>query len=123
LIEVGFSGVSMSEQAQVVVCRQRVLVDEITSGRRRQPAARSGPATLLGELLGRIEEARDRGERIEDELRKRGANYIQGGLFRDFAVRDGRLTPANSSTQAPRSPNWSSLRSESDEQRGIAGAL
>jgi putative intracellular protease/amidase len=29
--------------------------------------------------------------RIEDELRKRGANYIQGGLFKDFAVRDGRL--------------------------------
>jgi putative intracellular protease/amidase len=29
--------------------------------------------------------------RIEDELRKRGANYIQGGLFRNFAIRDGRL--------------------------------
>jgi putative intracellular protease/amidase len=29
--------------------------------------------------------------RIEDELRKRGANYIQAGLFRDFVVRDGRL--------------------------------
>jgi putative intracellular protease/amidase len=29
--------------------------------------------------------------RIEDELRRRGANYIQGGLFKDFAVRDGRL--------------------------------
>jgi putative intracellular protease/amidase len=29
--------------------------------------------------------------RIEDELRKRGANYVQGGLFKDFAVRDGRL--------------------------------
>jgi putative intracellular protease/amidase len=29
--------------------------------------------------------------RIEDELRKRGANYIQGGLFRNFGVRDGRL--------------------------------
>jgi len=29
--------------------------------------------------------------RIEDELRKRGANYIQGGLFKDFAIRDGRL--------------------------------
>jgi putative intracellular protease/amidase len=29
--------------------------------------------------------------RIEDELRKRGANYIQAGLFRNFAVRDGRL--------------------------------
>ena len=29
--------------------------------------------------------------RIEAELRKRGANYIQAGLFKDFAVRDGRL--------------------------------
>jgi putative intracellular protease/amidase len=29
--------------------------------------------------------------RIEDELRKRRANYIQAGLFKDFAVRDGRL--------------------------------
>lgn len=29
--------------------------------------------------------------RIEDELRERGANYVQGGLFKSFAVRDGRL--------------------------------
>ena len=29
--------------------------------------------------------------RIEDELRKRGANYVEGGLFKAFAVRDGRL--------------------------------
>ena len=29
--------------------------------------------------------------RIEDVLRERGANYIQGGLFKAFAVRDGRL--------------------------------
>jgi putative intracellular protease/amidase len=29
--------------------------------------------------------------RIEDELRKRGANYVHGGLFKAFAVRDGRL--------------------------------
>jgi putative intracellular protease/amidase len=29
--------------------------------------------------------------RIEDELRKRGANYIQAGLLKGFAVRDGRL--------------------------------
>jgi len=29
--------------------------------------------------------------RIEDELRTRGANFVQGGLFRNFAVRDGRL--------------------------------
>lgn len=29
--------------------------------------------------------------RIEDDLRQRGANYVQGGLFKSFAVRDGRL--------------------------------
>ncbi len=29
--------------------------------------------------------------RLEDELRARGANYIQAGLFKPFAVRDGRL--------------------------------
>jgi putative intracellular protease/amidase len=29
--------------------------------------------------------------RVEDVLRKRGANYVQGGLFKAFIVRDGRL--------------------------------
>jgi len=29
--------------------------------------------------------------RIEDEMRKIGANYIQGGLWRGFATRDGNL--------------------------------
>jgi putative intracellular protease/amidase len=29
--------------------------------------------------------------RVEDVLRERGANYIQGGLFKAFVVRDGRL--------------------------------
>ena len=29
--------------------------------------------------------------RVEDALRERGANYIEGGLFKAFAVRDGRL--------------------------------
>ena len=29
--------------------------------------------------------------RIEDELRRRGANYVQGGQFKSFVVRDGRL--------------------------------
>ncbi len=29
--------------------------------------------------------------RIEDVARERGANYIQGGLWKAFAVRDGRL--------------------------------
>src|SRR5437763_4287507 len=29
--------------------------------------------------------------RVEDVLRERGANYVHGGLFKAFAVRDGRL--------------------------------
>ena len=29
--------------------------------------------------------------RVEDLLKERGANYISGGLFKPFAVRDGRL--------------------------------
>jgi putative intracellular protease/amidase len=29
--------------------------------------------------------------RVEDELRRLGANYIQAGAFRSFAVRDGNL--------------------------------
>jgi putative intracellular protease/amidase len=29
--------------------------------------------------------------RVEDTFRERGANYISGGLFKAFAVRDGRL--------------------------------
>jgi putative intracellular protease/amidase len=29
--------------------------------------------------------------RVEEALRERGANYVQGGLFKAFAVRDGRL--------------------------------
>ena len=29
--------------------------------------------------------------RIEDAARERGANYVQGGLFKPFVVRDGRL--------------------------------
>jgi putative intracellular protease/amidase len=29
--------------------------------------------------------------RIEDALRERGANFVEGGLWRAFAVRDGRL--------------------------------
>jgi putative intracellular protease/amidase len=29
--------------------------------------------------------------RLEDTLKERGANYIQGGLFKAFAVRDGNL--------------------------------
>ncbi len=29
--------------------------------------------------------------RIEDELKKLGANYIQAGLWKGFAIRDGNL--------------------------------
>ena len=29
--------------------------------------------------------------RAEDALRERGANYIHAGLFKPFAIRDGRL--------------------------------
>jgi len=29
--------------------------------------------------------------RVEDVLRDRGANFVQAGLFKAFAVRDGRL--------------------------------
>ena len=29
--------------------------------------------------------------RIEDEARARGANYVEGGVWKPFAVRDGRL--------------------------------
>jgi putative intracellular protease/amidase len=29
--------------------------------------------------------------RIEDELKKLGANFVQAGLWRGFAVRDGNL--------------------------------
>jgi putative intracellular protease/amidase len=29
--------------------------------------------------------------RVEEVLRERGANYVHGGLFKAFAVRDGRL--------------------------------
>jgi putative intracellular protease/amidase len=29
--------------------------------------------------------------RIEDELKKLGANFVQGGMWRGFAVRDGNL--------------------------------
>jgi putative intracellular protease/amidase len=40
--------------------------------------------------------------RIEDELRKRGANFVQGGLFRNFAVRDGRLITGQQQYSGPR---------------------
>jgi putative intracellular protease/amidase len=29
--------------------------------------------------------------RVDDELRARGANFVQAGLFKAFAIRDGNL--------------------------------
>jgi putative intracellular protease/amidase len=40
--------------------------------------------------------------RIEDELRARGANYIQAGLFRNFAVRDGQLITGQQQYSGPK---------------------
>jgi len=40
--------------------------------------------------------------RIEDELRKRGAHYSQGGLFRNFAVRNGRLITGQQQYSGPK---------------------
>ena len=34
--------------------------------------------------------------RIEDEVRKLGANYIQAGAFKSFAIRDGNLVTGGS---------------------------
>src|SRR4029453_4154247 len=51
-----------NEQAQVVVCRQRVLVVEPGAG--LEPAPGLGPVTLLRELFRRFEEALDRGEPV-----------------------------------------------------------
>jgi putative intracellular protease/amidase len=42
--------------------------------------------------------------RVEDELRQRGANYVQGGLFKAFAVRTAGSSPGSSSTRPERSP-------------------
>jgi putative intracellular protease/amidase len=40
--------------------------------------------------------------RIEDELRKLGANYLQAGLWKGFAIRDGNLITANRTSAAPK---------------------
>ena len=36
--------------------------------------------------------------RVEDVLATSGANYVQGGLFKAFAVRDGRLITGHGCT-------------------------
>jgi putative intracellular protease/amidase len=40
--------------------------------------------------------------RIEDELKRLGANYIRADLWRGFAVRDGNLMSANCALCMPR---------------------
>ena len=40
--------------------------------------------------------------RIEDELGTRGANFVQGGLFRNFAVRDGCLITGQQQYSGPK---------------------
>ena len=44
--------------------------------------------------------------RVEDVLTERGAHYVQGGLFKAFAVRDAGSSLANSSTRGGRSRRW-----------------
>ena len=38
--------------------------------------------------------------RIEDELKKLGANYIQAGMWRGFAIRDGNLITDSKTSRA-----------------------
>jgi len=48
---------------------------------------------------------------IEDEAGDRGHNFVVDQMFREFAVRDGLLVTASSSTRARRRRGWSSRRS------------
>src|SRR4029077_12757266 len=48
--------------------------------------------------------------RIEDEMKAIGANYVQAGLWRGFAVRDGNLITGSRIFPAPRPPMRSSER-------------
>ena len=54
--------------------------------------------------------------RIEDVLRERGANFIRSGRFKAFAVRDGHLSPASSSTPGTWSPRSRSRLSATDRR-------
>jgi putative intracellular protease/amidase len=42
--------------------------------------------------------------RIEDALRQRGANYVEGGLWKAVAIGDGRLITGQQQYSDPRSP-------------------
>lgn len=44
--------------------------------------------------------------RIEDELKKLGANHVQAGLWRGFAVRDGNLVTGQQTFPATRRRLW-----------------
>jgi putative intracellular protease/amidase len=46
--------------------------------------------------------------RVEDEMKKLGANYIQAGLWRGFAVRDGNLVTGQQNFSGGETvPSWS----------------
>jgi putative intracellular protease/amidase len=45
--------------------------------------------------------------RIEDEVRKLGADYIQAGAFRSFAIRDGNLVIGRQTSPARKPPSSS----------------
>jgi len=44
--------------------------------------------------------------RIEDEMKKIGANYIQAGRWRGFAVRDGNLITGQQNFSGLRRLRW-----------------
>jgi putative intracellular protease/amidase len=48
--------------------------------------------------------------RLEDVLRERGANYLQAGRFRAFAVRDGNLITGQQQYSSRKVQKWSSRR-------------
>jgi putative intracellular protease/amidase len=51
----------------------------------------TGVANLEEEFSDRFVGQKVMPWRVEDALKERGANYVNGGLFKAFAVRDGRL--------------------------------
>jgi putative intracellular protease/amidase len=44
--------------------------------------------------------------RIEDRLKDMGANYVQAGLWRAFAIRDGNLVTGQQNSRAARARGW-----------------
>lgn len=60
--------------------------------------------------------------RIEDELKKLGVNYIQAGLWRGFAVRDGNLITGQQIFPAPKPRRRSSRHWESKRVHSLDGS-